>query len=137
MSGRSIAVGIAALAGSAALMGCGGSDSKDKAASGPATTTVSAADAAQAKSDARTAATVMESCFVDSQDYSVCGDDALANSDLEPGTEPGQVHVAQADAQSYRVEAYAAGDATFAVVKSASGELTRECTGDGCAADTW
>jgi hypothetical protein len=137
MNRRTLAVGIAALISSVALTACGGGDSNDKAAAKPATTTVSASDAAQAKSDARNAATVMESCYVDSNDYTQCGDDALTENGLTAGTEPGQVHVAQADAQTYRVEAYAAGDATFAVVKAASGKFTRECTGDGCTADTW
>ena len=136
MNRRTLAAGIAALISAVALTACGGDDSSDKAAGGPATT-VSASDAAQAKSDARNAATVMESCFVDSNDYSKCGDDALTENGLTAGTEPGQVHVAQADAQTYRVEAYAAGDATFAVVKDASGKFTRECAGDGCVSDTW
>jgi hypothetical protein len=137
MNRGTLAVGIAGLMSAVALTACGGSDSKDKAAAKPAPTTVAADDAAQAKSDARNAATAMEACYADNQDYSQCGDDALTEIGLTAGTEPGQVHVASADAQTYRVEAYAAGDATFAVVKSESGEFTRECSGEGCTADTW
>src|SRR4051812_42656432 len=97
---------------------------------------------AAAKSDARNLVSQVESCFADSQDYSLC-DTTAANelgtsTGLNYGTGVGQVAVdTGATASTFSVTAYSKSTGTFTITRGASG-YTRTCTGaGGCKSDTW
>ena len=135
MLGKNL-VGLAVVA---LIAGCGGGDkSKDTADKAPSANAASAA--AEAKANARNATSVVESCFIDTQDYSQCeGAEILEQAGLETGTGPGQVTVSEATKSSYRIEAYSEGGGTFAVVKAGNGAAPkRTCSGPaGCEGGSW
>jgi hypothetical protein len=135
---RTLSAALAALA----LAGCGDDEksNKDAAYKGPGSASrlppaSTPSETADAKGDARNAASIVESCFADTQDYGACKD--LSEGGLEVGTGPGQVNVVAASARSYRIEAYAEGGATFAIVRQEGGKIERECSGPGCQGGTW
>lgn len=130
---KTLSAALAAVA-LAALAGCGDDEKSNRdAAYKPPTSSPS--ETADAKSHARNAASIVESCFADTQDYAACKD--LSEGGLEVGTGPGQVNVVAASARSYRIEAYAEGGATFAIVQQEGGKIERECSGPGCQGGTW
>ena len=89
---------------------------------------------------ARTAASAVEACYTDSQDYSQCTSAAaLGGLGVKVGSGPGQVQVTAADPASYEVSSKTAGGPTFTIAKTAGGALKRTCTpdGPGCASSTW
>jgi type IV pilus assembly protein PilA len=104
-----------------------------------------------AKSDARNAVSEMESCFVETQDYSVAtcggGSQAIIDGGLPNGTAKGQVTIVQdatLTANSYKVTAYSQSGNTFSILHNASGTSTRSCTTGatgttkgGCNGSTW
>ena len=100
-----------------------------------------------AKSDARNIVSNVESCFAQTQDYTKCGDTSsdVANSGLDMGTSPGQVHVAPVNASSYAVTAYSkansGGTHEFTITKT-SGKFVKPytCTPadeGGCSGGKW
>ena len=101
---------------------------------------------ASAKSDARNLVSHVESCFADTQDYSVCVTAAqLGQTGLNlvdgPATPSvgGTVAVKAATAGSYTIEALSKSTNTFDVTRSATGVMSRTCTGTtgGCKGGTW
>ena len=123
------------------VAGCGGDDSnRDAAYTAPprTATTAAGADTAKAKGAARTAATAVESCFVDNQDYTKCKSaKVLSVAGVDVGTAPGQATVTKATASTYRIEAHADADTVFALERSANGTTKRTCEGPSCEAGTW
>jgi hypothetical protein len=144
MPSRNFAALAAVLVVALPIAGCGDDKSnRDAAYKAPETTPATAAnpaDAAEAKSAARAAASAVESCFVDSMDYSQCKSAKVlsaAGAGVEPGSDPGQVEVTEATASTYKIEAHAEGGAVFAIEKAASGEMKRTCSGPGCEGGSW
>src|SRR4051794_31643737 len=140
MRTRRIAALAATLLIALPVAGCGGDSNRDAAYTAPARTTTAAtgADTAKAKAAARTAATAVESCYVDSMDYTQCkSPKVLSVAGVQAGTAPGQASVTKATASTYRIEAHADANTVFALEKSASGPVKRTCSGPGCEGGTW
>ena len=85
---------------------------------------------ASAKSDARNLVSHVESCFADSQDYTLCDTSGeLGSTGLTYGTGAGQVEVSAATTGSFTVTAHSQSGNTFNVVRSGTGSgYTRTCT---------
>src|SRR5881296_3121006 len=98
---------------------------------------------ASAKSDARNLVSHVESCFADTQDYTLCQTAAqLGTTGLNIGSGAGQVSVTAAATGSYTITAVSKNAShTFTIARAATGVITRDCSnhGDGgckSAADT-
>jgi type IV pilus assembly protein PilA len=101
----------------------------------------------EAKSNARNMVSQVESCFADTQDYSLCDTAAeLGTTGLNVGTGPGQVSVTAAagsPSTGYTVTAYSKNAShTFSIAKDATtGVTSRSCgspSDGGCKSDsTW
>jgi hypothetical protein len=109
-----------------ALAGCGGDD--DDNGSDEAADTVDSGAAveqdAQAKADGRNLVTLVEVCYVDSQDYTQCVDAA--------GTEDvGQATVEAPSASEFVVISPSESGNEFRVTKGADGALERSCEEPG------
>jgi len=96
---------------------------------------------AAAKSDARNLVSHVESCFADTQDYTLCNGAQLGTTGLDIGTNPGQVQVV-GSATGYVVTAYSKnGPGHTFIITRAGGVLTRTCgspNDGGCkAGGTW
>jgi type IV pilus assembly protein PilA len=81
---------------------------------------------ASAKSDARNIVSHVESCFTQTEDYTKCGDTAtdVADSGLDLGTNPGQVHVNPTGKAGYTITAKSKANSgganhTFTITKTA------------------
>jgi type IV pilus assembly protein PilA len=85
---------------------------------------------ASAKSDARNLVSHVESCFADSQDYTLCDTSGeLGSTGLTYGTTAGTVEVSAATTGSFTVTAHSQSGNTFNVVRSGTGSgYTRTCT---------
>lgn len=148
--------GVTAALMAVALAGCGGGgDDKKSAAkeSEPAAETAETAqtadpaggdvagEAKQARTDARNAVSLVETCYVDAMDYSACADpQMLTDGGLTPGSEGGQVEVTDATATAYTVSAYTSDGSWFSVEKSDDGSSARSCDAvaeAGCNDGTW
>ena len=99
---------------------------------------------ASAKSNARNMVSQVESCYADAQDYTSCDTSALlGTTGLDYGTGVGQVSVAAATSNTYRVEAVSKSNNKFDISKNASGVVSRTCdtTGGnakaGCQGTSW
>jgi type IV pilus assembly protein PilA len=98
---------------------------------------------ASAKSDARNLVSHVESCFADSQDYTLCDTSGeLGSTGLTYGTTAGTVEVSAATTGSFTVTAHSQSGNTFNVVRSGTGSgYTRTCTtaaDGGCrTGNTW
>jgi type IV pilus assembly protein PilA len=79
---------------------------------------------ASAKSDARNAVSQIESCFVDTQDYTQC-DTAAEVPQLPQGI------AVTATATGYTATATSKSTNTFSIVKATTGAITRSCTTAG------
>ncbi len=91
---------------------------------------------ASAKSDARNLVSHVESCFADSQDYTLCDSSAeLGSTGLTYGSTAGTVEVAAgATATSFTVTGHSRSGNTFTITRASSGAgYSRACTtvGDG------
>jgi len=89
---------------------------------------------ASAKSDARNLVSHVESCFADSQDYTLCQTAAqLGTTGLALGTAQGQVSVTAATAAGYTITAVSKNAGHTFMITRASGVLSRTCgsPGDG------
>jgi hypothetical protein len=119
-----------------AFAGCGGDD--DENGSEEATETVDTQLAIeqdrQAQADARNLVALVETCFVDVQDYTQCPDAA-------GGEDVGQATVEAPSATEFVVTAPSESGNEFVVAKTPDGGLVRTCEepGEGdCGADgTW
>ena len=91
---------------------------------------------ASAKSDARNLVSHVESCFADTQDYTLCDSSAeLGSTGLTYGAAAGQVQVSTATSSSFTVQAQSQSGNNFNVVRSSTGSgYTRTCTtaANGC-----
>ena len=85
---------------------------------------------ASAKSDARNLVSHVESCFADSQDYTLCDSSAeLGSTGLTYGTTAGTVEVSAATATSFTVTAHSQSGNTFNIVRSGTGSgYSRTCS---------
>jgi type IV pilus assembly protein PilA len=99
---------------------------------------------ASAKSDARNLVSQVESCFADSQDYSLCDSSAeLGVTGLDYGSGPGQVQVTSpAGTNNYVIVATSKNAShTFSITRAATGIISRSCStpnDGGCkAGSTW
>jgi type IV pilus assembly protein PilA len=106
---------------------------------------------AAAKADARYLETAVESCYVDTEDYSSCDNQTALGSSLSIsyGTAPGQVEVSSASKRDYTVAAVSRADSNgvnhrFEIEHKQDGTTVRRCTtgtlanhGGGCAGGTW
>jgi type IV pilus assembly protein PilA len=92
---------------------------------------------ASAKSDARNMVSQVESCYADSQDYTVCvtpaqlGTTGLDMSTGVPASKSGQVGVVASDASSYVITAASKSGNMFSINKVSGGAVTRTCTTGG------
>jgi type IV pilus assembly protein PilA len=88
-----------------------------------------------AKSNARSMVTQVESCYATEMDYTKCT--ALTDTGLPIGSGIGQVDVVAADASTMTVTAVSHSGGIFKVSHSASGTMIRTCTGGtkGCRSD--
>jgi type IV pilus assembly protein PilA len=101
-----------------------------------------------AKSDARNIVSHVESCYAQTQDYTVCTDTQtdIADAGLDMGSGPGQVTVSPVDASSYSVTATSKADSgganhEFTITKTAGKfEKPYTCTptdNGGCSGGEW
>ena len=89
---------------------------------------------ASAKSDARNLVSHVESCFADSQDYTLCDTSGeLGSTGLTYGTSAGQVSVdSGATASAFAVTAYSKSGNNFTITRSGTGSgYVRTCTTHG------
>jgi type IV pilus assembly protein PilA len=89
---------------------------------------------AAAKSDARNLVSHVESCFADTQDYSLCQTAAqLGTTGLNIGTGQGQVSVTAASPTTYTITAVSKNAGHTFMENRAAGVITRTCStpGDG------
>jgi type IV pilus assembly protein PilA len=92
-----------------------------------------------AKSNARSLVTQVESCYATEVDYTKCSAALMPPTGLPIGNAKGQVDVAAPDANSYTVTAISRSGGIFTITRSATG-LSRGCSGgtSGChAGGTW
>jgi type IV pilus assembly protein PilA len=87
-----------------------------------------------AKSDARNAVSTVESCYADATDYTLCATPAVLADGGQDNVVPTAVTVS-----TYTVTATSKSGGTFSVNRTATGLLTRTCTGSsaGCRGGTW
>ncbi len=88
---------------------------------------------ASAKSDARNLVSHVESCFADTQDYTLCDSSGeLGSTGLTYGNSVGQVNVFSATPDSFAVAAYSRSGGVFAIgrVTGTSG-YARDCLAHG------
>jgi type IV pilus assembly protein PilA len=93
-----------------------------------------------AKSNARSLVTQLESCFAGEQAYDQCTVAKLGNTGLPTGGGQGQVDIGAADTATFTVTAKSRSGGSFSINRTASGTLTRTCAGStkGCKSDnTW
>jgi type IV pilus assembly protein PilA len=95
-----------------------------------------------AKSNAKSMVTQVESCYAATQDYTQCstgGASELGTSGLPVGDGPGEVAVGGLSSNEYTVTAHSRSGNEFVVERSASSGLDRSCTGDsgGCKNGRW
>jgi type IV pilus assembly protein PilA len=90
---------------------------------------------ASAKSDARNAISQVESCFADTQDYTLCDSaaelKAAGVTGVQVGTAAGQVNIVATNATTYSVAALSKSTTTWTISKNANGEITRSCDKPG------
>jgi type IV pilus assembly protein PilA len=94
---------------------------------------------ANAKSGARGLVSHVESCFVDTEDYTKCDTQAaLGTMNLSYGSGVDQVEVTASTTSTYTIVGHSKSGTDFKIVKSSSG-ITRSCTNPGvggCRADS-
>jgi type IV pilus assembly protein PilA len=94
---------------------------------------------ATAKSNARNAASQIETCFVDRQTYTGCTIPASSGLPVGTGTGSGRVQVSILSATSYRVTAYSKSRCNFLLTRATTGRITRTTSGGTtyCSVTTW
>ncbi len=103
---------------------------------------------ASAKSDARNLVSQVESCFADTQDYTLCNESGeLGTTGIKWGTAKGEANVSASAVDSFSVTGYSRNTASggapyqFTVSKDANGVVTRTCTAantkGGCKSGEW
>lgn len=95
----------------------------------------SKAQDSSAKSNARNAATQLETCYADAQTYAGC---TLTGTNL-PTTGDEAVTLSNLGTTTYTISAKSKADPankSFVIAKTSSG-VTRSCTGSACTATSW
>ena len=101
---------------------------------------------AEAKMNAGSMYAHVESCAVDTDDYSECetGDEALGTTGLAIGSAPGETKVTSGGSREFRVESVSRSGNVFMVIREAGqNKARRECTVPagqdpaGCKNGTW
>jgi type IV pilus assembly protein PilA len=97
------------------------------------------AEDSQAKSNARTLVSYVDSCYAMTHDFNQCETQAETETfDVDWGPGPGQVRVTRAEKNSYEVEAVSNANNTFTIARAIGGDTERTCTGtDGCKNGVW
>jgi type IV pilus assembly protein PilA len=92
-----------------------------------------------AKSNARSLVTQIESCYAGSIDYTKCTTALMDPTGLPIGSAVGQVDVAVADATTYTVTAKSKSGGLFLITRTSSAPLSRTCSGGtkGCNGGIW
>jgi type IV pilus assembly protein PilA len=92
-----------------------------------------------AKSNARSLVTQIESCYAGTIDYTKCTTALMDETGLPIGSAAGQVDVSVADASNYTVTAKSKSGGSFMITRSASAPLSRTCSGTsaGCRSGVW
>jgi type IV pilus assembly protein PilA len=87
---------------------------------------------ASAKSDARNLVSHVESCFADTQDYTLCSTAAqLGTTGLNIGTGQGQVSVTASSQNGYTITAVSKNQGNTFMETRAAGVITRTCSAHG------
>jgi type IV pilus assembly protein PilA len=90
---------------------------------------------AEAKSAVRTAATAMETCYTDTQDYSATACNAAGLKSIEPAlNDANNLQVVGPTSNSYTVQVDSKasnGGGTFKITRASTGIVTRSCTNGG------
>jgi type IV pilus assembly protein PilA len=93
---------------------------------------------ASAKSNARNAASQIETCFSDRQTYSGCTIPTSSGLPIGTGTGSGKVQVSILSATSYRVTAYSKSKCNFVLTRATTGRVTRTTSGGTyCSVTSW
>jgi type IV pilus assembly protein PilA len=90
-----------------------------------------------AKSNARSLVTQIESCYATELDYTLCDSSKLASAGLPMGPAKGQVDVVATTTNGYTVTALSRSGGAFSITRTgSSAPLARTCTGGttGCKA---
>ena len=97
------------------------------------------AEDSEAKSNARTLVSYVDSCYGATHDFRQCETQAqIEADDVDWGADPGQVRVIDADKNSYEVEAVSHANNAFRIARSIGTGEERTCDGDaGCKNGTW
>jgi type IV pilus assembly protein PilA len=96
-----------------------------------------------AKSNARNMVSEIESCFTDTEDYSVASCTDGTGTGLPVGAGVGQVQVTQAASNSYTIVGHSKSKNNFTIQKASDGTTTRICdttngtSKGGCNTTTW
>jgi type IV pilus assembly protein PilA len=93
-----------------------------------------------AKANARSLVTQVESCFATEQTYDECTVAKMAATGLPTGAGPGQVDVTATSPDTYTVTAVSKSGGNFLITRAAGGGLSRTCSGGtkGCqSGGTW
>jgi type IV pilus assembly protein PilA len=83
-----------------------------------------------AKSNARNMVSEIESCFTDTEDYSVASCTDGTGTGLPVGTGTGQVQVT-ATSNTYTIVGHSKSKNNFTILKNSAGTTTRSCTTTG------
>jgi type IV pilus assembly protein PilA len=96
-----------------------------------------------AKSNARNMVSEIESCFTDSEDYSVASCTNGTGTGLPVGTGTGKVEVTAASSQGYTIVGHSKSKNNFTITKDPNGTTTRSCDTTngtdkgGCSSNSW
>jgi type IV pilus assembly protein PilA len=93
---------------------------------------------ATAKSNARNAASQIETCFAEKQTYIGCTIPASSGLPVGTGTGSGKVQVGTLSATGYRVTAYSKSKCNFIITRATTGRITRTTSGGTyCSVTSW
>jgi type IV pilus assembly protein PilA len=92
-----------------------------------------------AKSNARSLVTQVESCYAASVDYTKCTTAQMDATGLPIGTAKGQVDVTATTSNSFTVVALSKSNGSFTIVRDPTTGISRTCSGGskGCVGTTW
>jgi type IV pilus assembly protein PilA len=92
-----------------------------------------------AKSNARSLVTQIESCYAGTIDYTKCTTALMDETGLPIGSAAGQVDVSVTDASNYTVTAKSKSGGSFMITRSSTAPLSRTCSGGskGCNGGVW
>lgn len=119
----------------AALAGCGGDDEKSAEATEPSAAQDAVAHDADAKSNARSLVSQLETCYANEQTYEPCAlmEDGTVDGESTPFAEQAASGdlTTEVSADGYTVTATSESGSSFVVTKEGGGTLERTCTPEG------